>query len=266
MIAAGLDRLGHQLDFGVRVVAALPHAARAYRRQTMVVLTDIVWGGGGLVVGGGTASVLIFLGVAIGGSVGVEGLDTLERVGMGPLTGFVSAYATTRELAPIVAAVGFAAQAGCRMTAEIGAMRIAEEIDALESLAVRPVAFVVATRVIAGAVTIVPLFLIALIAAYLSCAAAVNVVHGQSPGTYFHYFGAFLRPADVVCAVLKAVVLVTVVIVTHCYHGFHASGGPEGVGRACGRAIRASLVLVIVVDMMLTALFWGADSGIRISG
>ncbi|WP_411157284.1 ABC transporter permease [Nocardia terpenica] len=262
----GLERLGHQLDFGVRVLASLPHAARAYRRQTMVALTDIVWGAGSLVVGGGTAAVLIFLGLAIGGSVGVEGLDTLNRVGMGPLTGFVSAYANTRELAPIVAAVGFAAQAGCRMTAEIGAMRIAEEIDALEALAVRPIAFVVATRVLAGVLTIVPLFLIALVMAYLACATAVNLVHGQSPGTYFHYFGAFLRPADVACAVLKAVVLVAVVIVIHCYHGFFASGGPEGVGRACGHAIRASLVAVIVVDMVLTTLFWGADSGVRISG
>ncbi|RDI61303.1 ABC transporter permease [Nocardia pseudobrasiliensis] len=261
-----LDRLGHQLDFVLRVLAALPHAARAYRRQTMLALTDIVWGSGGLVVGGGTAVVLVLLGIAIGGSVGVEGLDALDRVGMAPLTGFVSAYANTRELAPIVAAVGFAAQAGCRMTAEIGAMRIGAEIDALRSLAVRPVAFVVATRVLAGVVAIVPLFLIALIAAYLSCAVAVNVVHGQSPGTYFHYFGAFLRPADVACAVVKAVVLVAAVIVIHCYHGYFASGGPEGVGRACGRAIRASLVLVIVVDMVLTGLFWGADSGIRISG
>ncbi len=266
MADLGLERLGHQLDFGTRVLAELPHAVRAYRRQTMVALSEIVWGGGGVVVGGGTAAVLVFLGIAVGGSIGVEGLDTLQRVGMAPLTGFVSAYANTRELAPIVAAIGFAAQAGCRMTAEIGAMRISEEIDALEALAVRPVAFVVATRVLAGVLTIVPLFLVALTMAYLACAAAVNVIHGQSPGTYFHYFGAFLRPVDVLYAMLKAVVLVTVVIVTHCYHGFFATGGPEGVGRACGRAIRASLVLVIVVDMLLTALFWGADSGIRISG
>lgn len=110
-VGTAVERLGHQLSFGTQVLAAVPHTLRAYRRQTMVVLTDIVWGSGGLVVGGGTAAVLVFLGIAVGGSVGMEGLNALDMVGMGPLTGFVSAYANTRELAPMMVAIGFAAQA-----------------------------------------------------------------------------------------------------------------------------------------------------------
>ncbi|MGO4613531.1 ABC transporter permease [Nocardia sp. 2YAB30] len=266
VVGTALERLGHQLSFGMQVLAAVPHTLRAYRRQTMVVLTDIVWGSGGLVVGGGTAAVLIFLGIAVGGSVGMEGLSALNMVGMGPLTGFVSAYANTRELAPMMVAIGFAAQAGCRMTAEIGAMRISEEIDALEAQAVRPIPFVVTTRVLAGTTTIIPLYLTTLIVVYLSCAVVVNVLHGQSAGTYFHYFESFLRPADVLYSLVKAIVLVAAVIVVHCYQGFHATGGPEGVGRACGQAIRASLILIVVMDMVMTAVFWGTSTGIRISG
>ncbi|MFX0580949.1 MlaE family ABC transporter permease [Nocardia nepalensis] len=261
-----LESLGHQVTFVAQVLAAVPHTLRAYRRQTMLVLTDITWGSGALIVGGGTVAVLIFLGVAVGGSIGVEGFTALNMVGMGPLTGFVSAYANTREMAPMVAAIGFAAQAGCRMTAEIGAMRISEEIDALEAIGIRPIPFVVTTRVIAGVITIVPLFLLTLILSYLSCAVVVNVLHGQSSGTYYHYFDAFLQPGDVLASLVKATVFVVMIILIHGYQGFYATGGPEGVGRASGRAIRASLVLVVIADMIMTIAFWGLDVGIRISG
>lgn len=260
------EHLGHQFTFAWQVLVAVPHTVRSYRRQTMLILTDITWGNGSIIVGGGTVAVLAFLGVAVGGSIGVEGFATLDMVGMGPLTGFVSAYANTREMAPMIAAIGFAAQAGCRMTAEIGAMRISEEIDALEATAVRPIPFVVTTRVIAGVITIVPLFLLTLILSYLSCAVVVNVLHGQSSGTYYHYFGAFIAPSDVFFSIVKAVVFVVMIIIIHGYQGFYASGGPEGVGRASGRAIRASLIGVVIADMVMTLIFWGLDSGIRISG
>ncbi|MBP0656349.1 ABC transporter permease, partial [Mycobacterium tuberculosis] len=103
----------------------------------MRAITNMTWGRGSIVVGGGTVPMMVVLGLVMGASVGVESFATLDMLGMGPVTGIVSAYATTRELAPIAAAVGFAAQAGCRITAEIGSMRISEEIDALESLGLR---------------------------------------------------------------------------------------------------------------------------------
>ncbi len=209
---------------------------------------------------------LVVLGLSVGGSIGIESYATLRTFGIGPLTGFLSAYVNTRELGPIVVALGFAAQAGCRMTAEIGSMRIAEEIDALESQAIRPIPFVVSTRVIAGVVTIIPLFLITLVLSYLSCAFVVNTVNGQSSGTYDHYFTAFLSPVDIVFALVKAVVFVAVVTLIHCYQGFYAAGGPEGVGVASGGAIKSSLVVVVVLDMVLTLVFWGSDVGFRFSG
>ncbi|OZC97325.1 ABC transporter permease [Rhodococcus sp. 06-235-1A] len=261
-----LQSLGHQLTFCIQVLAAIPHTLRSYRRQMMLILSDITWGSGALVVGGGTVSVLVVLGIAVGASIGIEGFNSLGMVGMEPLTGFVSAYASTRELAPMVAAIGFAAQAGCRMTAEIGAMRISEEIDALEAQGIRSIPFVVTTRVIAGIITIVPLYLLTLILSYVACQVVVGVFNGQSSGTYDHYFTAFLQPMDVVWSLLKATVFVITIILIHGYQGYYASGGPEGVGRASGRAIRASLIAVVVLDMILTIVLWGFDSGIRISG
>ena len=260
------DNLGHQFTFAYLVLRAVPHTLKHYRRQMMLTLTDITWGSGSIIVGGGTVAVLAFLGVAVGGSIGVEGFNALDMVGMGPLTGFVSAYANTREFAPMVAAIGFAAQAGCRMTAEIGAMRISEEIDALEASGIHPIPFVVTTRVVAGLITIIPLYLLTLIVSYLSCVFVVNVLHGQSAGTYYHYFDAFIRPTDVIASVVKASIFVVVIILVHGYQGFYTTGGPEGLGRSSGRAIRASLILVVIIDMILTIIFWGFDSGIKISG
>ncbi|BBY57136.1 MlaE family ABC transporter permease [Mycolicibacterium sarraceniae] len=260
------QRLGHQVSFLAEVLGTIPHTLKHYRHQTGVLLVDVMWGNGSLIVGGGTIGVLVFMGAAVGGSVGIEGYSALDMVGMGPLTGFVSAYANTREMAPMIAGIGFAAQAGCRMTAEIGAMRISEEIDALEALGIRSIPFVVTTRVIAGMLTIIPLYVVTLALSYVSCALVVNVLHGQSSGTYYHYFDSFIQPSDVVFSVLKAVIFVTLIIAIHGYQGYYAVGGPEGVGRASGRAIRASIVTVVAADMVLTLLFWGNSPGIRISG
>nr|WP_245551734.1 ABC transporter permease [Gordonia hirsuta] len=248
------------------MLGSIPYTLRHYRREMTNVLTDITFGSGRIVVGGGTMSVLVLLGIAVGGSIGIEGYSALNMVGMGPLTGFVSAYANTREMAPMVAAIGFAIQAGCRITAEVGAMRISEEIDALEAMAVKPIPFVVTTRVLAALITTIPLYLTTLILSYLSCAVVVNVIHGQSSGTYYHYFESFLQPSDVIYSIIKVSVFVVIVTYAHSYQGFYASGGPEGVGRASGQAIRASLVLVVLADMLMTLIFWGLDVGVRISG
>lgn len=265
-ILGPLDSLGFVLGFVWEVFASIPLTLRKYRAQTMRAITDLTWGRGSIIVGGGTVPVLVVLGVAMGAGVGIGAVPVLDMLGMGPMTGVVSAFANTRELAPIAAAVGFAAQAGCRMTAEIGSMRISEEIDAIESLGLKSVPFVVTTRLIAGAVTVVPTFLVALLLSYLSCSAVVLVVHGQSSGVYNHYFFEFVSGRDILAAVVKVLVFSTAVILIHCYQGFFATGGPEGVGIASGRAVRASFISIITLDMVLTILLWGINSSITFTG
>ncbi|QIS23384.1 ABC transporter permease [Nocardia terpenica] len=264
--AAPVEHIGFVLAFAWQALAAIPLTLHRYRGQTLRTITDMAWGRGSLIVGGGAIPMLVVLGFSIGAGIGIQSFAALDIIGLGPVTGVVSAFANTRELAPIAAAIGFAAQAGCRMTAEIGSMRIAEEIDAIESLGLRSVPFVVTTRVIAGAVAIVPTFLIALIASYVACSAVVVVAHGQAAGVYGHYFAQFASGYDILAAVVKILVFGTAVILIHCYYGFFASGGPEGVGIASGRAVRASFVVVVVLDMVLTLLLWGVNSAIEFPG
>ncbi|MBE7192995.1 MAG: ABC transporter permease, partial [Gordonia polyisoprenivorans] len=260
------EQLGHVSTFVIETAGGITHVATSYRRQTMLYIQEFAWGRGAILVGGGTAIVLAILGIAVGASIGIQGYASLDLVGMGSLTGFLSSYANTRELAPIIAGIGFAAQAGCRLTAEIGSMRIAEEIDALESMAVRPIPFVVSTRVVAAITTVIPLYIVTLILGFFAAKLVVTQVHGQSGGTYDFYFNEFLKPQDLVFSLIKVLVFVVSVVIVHSYQGYYATGGAEGVGRASGRAIRSSLIIIVVEDMILTLLMWGFDSGVRISG
>ncbi|WP_067540516.1 ABC transporter permease [Nocardia crassostreae] len=265
-IFLGIDSLGFLLGFVWQALSAIPLTLRRYRGETLRTITDMTWGRGSLIVGGGTVPMLVVLGIAMGAGTGIQSFAALDLIGMGPVTGVVSAFANTRELAPIAAAVGFAAQAGCRMTAEIGSMRISEEIDAMESLGLRSVPFVVTTRVIGGAIAIVPTYLIALILSYLACAGVVVALHGQAGGVYDHYFFQFTSGYDVLASVVKILVFAVAVILIHCYYGFFATGGPEGVGIASGRAVRASFVAIVGLDMVLTLLLWGVNSSIEFPG
>ncbi|MGW4243068.1 ABC transporter permease [Nocardia sp. NPDC004722] len=265
-LLAPLENAGFMLGFILQALAGIPLTLRRYRGETLRAITDMTWGRGSLIVGGGTVPMLVVLGLSIGAGVGIQAFAALNLIGLGSVSGVVSAFANTRELGPIAAAIGFAAQAGCRMTAEIGAMRISEEIDALESLGLRSVPFVVSTRVIAGAVAIVPTFLIALILSYLSCSTVIVLLHGQAAGVYDHYFFQFTSGYDILAAVVKILVFGVAVILIHCFYGFFAAGGPEGVGIASGRAVRASFVAIIGLDMVLTLLLWGINSAIEFPG
>ena len=196
----------------------------------------------------------------------IEGFNGLEIVGLAPLTGFISASANTRELAPLIAALALAAQVGCRFTAQLGSMRIHEEVDALEVMAVSPMRYLVTTRVVACMTAILPLYLIGLIGSYLASMASVVFLFGQSPGQYGHYFSTFINGRDIMLSVVKILVFALVVTLIHCWYGMRVSGGPQAVGEATGAAIRASIVAVVVLDMILTLLFYGGDAGFRISG
>ncbi|WP_067852011.1 ABC transporter permease [Nocardia shimofusensis] len=262
-----IESLGHTTHFVVQAVLGIGHALRRHRRHAVAIFTDLTWGNGrAVIVGGGVAPVLAIMGIVAGGVVGIVGFSALDMLGMGPLAGAMSALANPRELAPLIAAVGFAAQAGCRITAEVGAMRISEEIDALESQAIDPIPYVVSTRIIAAVAAVIPSYLIALALGFATTGATVALVEGNASGAYDHYFHMFTEPIDLIYSLIKVVVFVLVVTLVHAYEGFHAGGGPEGVGIASGRAIRASLVLIVTTDMILTLCMWGLDATVSFSG
>jgi phospholipid/cholesterol/gamma-HCH transport system permease protein len=261
-----LAQVGDFATFSGRTIGSIAITVSRYHREVLRQLKDIAWGSGALVVGGGTIGVMVLLALSAGTSLGIEGFNGLQIVGLAPLTGFISASANTRELAPIIAALALASQVGCRFTAQLGSMKIAEEVDALEVMAIPPIRFLVTTRVIATGIAILPLYLIGLIGSYIASMISVVVLFGQSPGQYDHYFSTFILGRDVFLSVIKILVFATAIALIHCWYGMKASGGPQAVGEATGRAIRASIVSVVVLDMIMTLLFWGSASGFRVSG
>ncbi|MGW4088909.1 ABC transporter permease [Nocardia sp. NPDC004750] len=261
-----LARLGHQVFFLLRSIGSIPLALRHYPKEVWRLLSDVTWGNGNLVVGGGTIGVVVILSAFGGMTVGIQGYNSLNLLGLSPITGAISAFATTRELGPLLATLAFAAQAGCRFTAQLGAMRISEEIDALESIAIRPLPYLISTRMFAAMVAIIPLYCLGLTMAYVSCSLTVRLIGGTATGTYQHYFYQFLVPTDVIYSLIKAILFVAITTFIQCYYGFFASGGPEGVGVAAGRAIKMCIIAVVFANLFMTLAIWGVNPGIRISG
>lgn len=257
-LARGLfGQIGQFVVFCTETFWTLPITVRRYRRQTLQAMNNLAWGRGSLIVDGGVISVLVILGFAIGGTVAVEAFATLNMIGFGALSGIVGGLANVREMAPLVAGIAFAAQAGCRMTAEIGAMRIAEEIDATQAMGLRPIPFVVGTRLVGAMMCVIPGFLLTLVTSFFVSSTVISVFHSQPGGTYNHYFVQFLPFEDIMYSLFKATVFCIAVTLIHCYYGYFTTGGPVGVGRASGRAIRASLVAIMVLDVGLTIALWG---------
>ncbi len=261
-----LVALGHQLLFYVRAAGSVPSVLRRQRQEVWRLLGEASFGTGALAVIGGTFGVILLLSFFTGTEVGLQGYTGLNNIGASLFTGFISAYFNTREIAPIVAGISLSATLGAGFTGQLGAMRIAEEIDALEAMAIRPIPFLVTTRVIAGMIAVIPLYLAGLFSSYFATRLIVTHSFGQSPGAYDHYFHLFLPPADVLLSLVKALIFSVIVILTHCYYGFHARGGPGGVGVAVGRAVRAAIVLVTVSDFFISLAFWGATATVRIAG
>ena len=261
-----LDHLGEELSFYLRALAWAPRSIRRYSKEILRILGDVTLGSGSLAVIGGTVGVITAMTFFTGTEVGLQGYAALNQLGTSAFAGFVSAYFNTREIAPLVAGIALAATVGCGFTAQLGAMRISEEVDALEVMAVPSLPYLVTTRIIGGLIAIVPLYVLGLLSSYFATRLTVTVSFGQSTGTYDHYFNEFLPPGDVLWSFGKVLIFAVVVILIHCYHGYNASGGPAGVGVAVGKAVRTSIVAVSVIDLFLSMAIWGATTTVRLAG
>ncbi len=261
-----LDRLGDQMTFYVRALAWTPRTIRRYKKEVLRLLSEVVFGSGSLAVIGGTVGVVTFLCFFTGTEVGLQGYAALNQLGIDSYSGFISAYFNTREIAPLVAALALSATVGCGFTAQLGAMRISEEIDALEVMAVPSLPFLVTSRIIAGFIAVIPLYVIGLLSSYAATYfIAVDYFH-SSAGTYSHYFHLFLPPGDVLWSFGKVLVFAIIVVLIHCFYGYNASGGPAGVGVAVGRAVRTAIVAINVVDFFLSLAIWGSSTSVRLAG
>ena len=261
----GLDSAGRVAHFILSSIRETGHALRIYRKEALRLVAELGMGTGALAVVGGTVAIVGFVTLAGGSLLAIQGFASLGNIGVEAFTGFFTALANVRIVAPVVTGVALATTVGAGATAELGAMRIAEEIDALEVMGIRSIAFLVSTRLIAGFVVIVPLYAIANIMGFAAAQFLTTVAYGQSTGTYDHYFRTFLRDDDVAWSFVQVIIISVVVMLNHCYYGYHTSGGPVGVGEAVGRAMRVSLTLIVAVVLLASMALYGIDPNFNLT-
>jgi len=259
-------RLGEQTAFYGTALGAVGDAVRRYPGEVLRLIAVMGMGSGALAVIGGTVVIVGFLTLAAGGTLAVQGYSSLGDIGIEALTGFLAAFINVRISAPVVAGIGLAATFGAGVTAQLGAMRINEEIDALETMGIHAVEYLVSTRIVAGMVAITPLYSIAVILSFAASKLTTVVMFGQSAGLYNHYFGTFLNPKDLLWSFLQAILMAIAVLLVHTYFGYFASGGPSGVGVAVGNAVRTSLIVVISVTLLVSLSVYGSNGNFNLSG
>src|SRR3954464_11716959 len=160
-VANSLEEVGRQLGFAGSVLVQIPAALRPKRLSVVLnLMSDITIGAGALIVGGGMVFVIFSMSFFTGTEVGLQGFKGLEQIGAQSFTGLVASWANTREVTPLIAGVAFAAQVGAGFTAELGGIRISDEIDALEVMLRTTFVYLVCTRVVAPLLAIIPLYLI----------------------------------------------------------------------------------------------------------
>lgn len=263
--ARGLDEAGQLTWFALTSIGQIAHALRYYRKETLRLIAQIGMGTGAMAVVGGTVAIIGFVTLSGGSLIAIQGFASLGNIGVEAFTGFFAALINVRIAGPVVTGVALAATVGAGATAELGAMRISEEIDALEVMGIKSISFLASTRIMAGLVVIIPLYALAMIMSFLSPQITTTVLYGQSNGTYEHYFQTFLRPDDVFWSFLEALIITAIVMVSHCYYGYAAGGGPVGVGEAVGRSMRFSLVSVQVVVLFAALALYGVDPNFNLT-
>jgi len=215
----------------------------------------------------GSAMVIWGLTFILGLQCGIEGAYFSRSVGAPSNAGTFAAWCDLREVIPYAFGYMMAAKVGTGIVAEIGAMRISDEVDALEVMGVNPMIFLCATRLLAAWITLPFIYLVGIgvgfIASYL---AVVEQVGEVSAGGYFLIFWMFQNPPDLIFSVIKGMSMATVIVLVGCYYGYTASGGPVGVGTATAKSMVLNIVLVHVIGMMGTLVFWGANPRAPVGG
>ncbi len=263
----GWNRIGMQMQFYVQACRGIVDAATRYKYELLRLIAQMSLGGtGALAIIGGTVVIIGFLTLSAGTLIAVQGYNSLSGMGVEALTGFISAYFNVRLIAPLVAGIGLAATIGAGATAQIGAMRINEEIDALEVMGIRSISYLASSRVIAGVIVVIPLYCIAVLMSFLAARFGTTAVYGQSTGVYDHYFNTFLNPRDLIWSFFQAITMAIVIMLVHTYYGFTATGGPAGVGEAVGRAVRSSLVSAVFVTLFVSLSIYGQSGDFNLSG
>jgi phospholipid/cholesterol/gamma-HCH transport system permease protein len=201
------------------------------------------------------------------GTCGIEGAYFLESQGAPAYAGVFTALCDLREAVPYAFGYMMSAKVGTGIVAEFGAMRISEEIDALEVMGFDSMTFLCATRLLASWIVLPFMYLAGLGVAYLASYIAVVLQVGYtSPGGYLLTFWQFQSPPDVLFSLIKGMTMATVIVLVGCYYGYNAGGGPVGVGEATAKSMVLNLVMVTLIGMLGTQIFWGSNPRLPVGG
>jgi phospholipid/cholesterol/gamma-HCH transport system permease protein len=264
-VAREWNRIGSQTRFYVTTLRGIPDALLRYRTELLRLIAQMGMGSGALAVIGGTVVILGFLTMTTGAIVAVQGYNQFESVGVEALTGFASAFFNPREIQQGTVMVALAATIGAASTAQLGAMRINEEVDALEVIGIRSIAYLASTRVVAGMVVALPLFCVGLMTAFFAARNLTVAIYGQGSGVYDHYFNTYLSSNDLLWSVFESETAALMIMLICTYYGYTASGGPAGVGEAVGRAVRASMVAGSILIVVMTFAIYGKTGNFHLA-
>jgi len=247
-IKEALSSVGEIARFSGSVVRSLPDV----RRYSSEVLHQA-----GILILSSGLIIWVMQGV-IGFECGLEASYTLKQIGAPIYSGVFNAWCSLREMSPYMWGYIFAAKVGCGLVAEIGSMRIADEIDAMEVMGIKSRSYLVGSRVLAVWLCIPFLYTVGLGVTYVA-AYLVTVVNlgGVSPGGYLYIFWLYQNPADFLYSLMKVITMSTVITFVGCYYGFTARGGSVGVGRNTAKSMMLNMVLIHIVGVLGTQLFWG---------
>jgi phospholipid/cholesterol/gamma-HCH transport system permease protein len=262
MAAAALSRvrgwsrtLGEIVQFAFVSVIQIPQSLR-YMRE--------VWWYAAFIAVGSTPVALV-LTTATGAECSVEAYYSLSQIGALTLTGVFNAICDTREITPLFFGFAIGAKVGCGLVAELGTMRVNEEIDALEIMSMPTRVYLVSVRMLACLIVLPFMYLLSLAVSYLG---SYLVQHFQirqvSDGVYFDYFWRFLNTQDLIFSMTKAVVFAILIVSVAVYYGYNVTGGAVGIGRAVAKTMATALVMVVVVNAVLTQVFWGNNPNLPI--
>jgi len=259
-------KLGEQTAFYGNALKSTGDAVRRYPAEVLRLIAVMGMGTGALAVIGGTVVIVGFLTLSTGALIAVQGYNTLSNVGIEALTGFLGAFLNVRFIAPATAGVALAATIGAGATAQLGAMRINEEIDALEVMGIRAITYLASTRIVAGILAVIPIYTVAVLMSFLATRFGTTIIYGQSRGVYDHYFSTFLHPSDLLWSFVEALAMAAAVMAIHTYYGYTATGGPAGVGEAVGRAVRTSITAGVFILLTITLSVYGQSGNFHLSG
>jgi phospholipid/cholesterol/gamma-HCH transport system permease protein len=247
-VKSALRTGGEILVFSAQVTRSLPevrtHWAEVVRQAAVLILSSglIIWS----------------MQFVMGTMCGTEAIYTTKQVGAPIYSGIFNAWCAVRELVPYMWGYILAAKVGCGLVAEIGSMKISEEVDALEVMGVDSRSYLVGTRVVAAWMAMPFLYAVSLGMMSLGeILVTVYYVGGVSPGGHMFIFWLYQNPADYLFSMIKGMTMGTAIVFVACYYGYTVRGGSVEVGKNTAKSMILNMVLIHLIGALGTQLFWG---------